>query len=109
PKETKESIYKTYRLVAKLRPETIGVTILTPYPGTPFYFEAKEKGWIETEKWSEFGGHKPVMHTDALSSKDLYYAQKMLSRLFYCLSKSGYFSWFKAKILGLCFKMWASR
>jgi radical SAM superfamily enzyme YgiQ (UPF0313 family) len=109
PKETKESIYRTYRLVAELKPESIGVTILTPYPGTPFYFEVKEKGWIETENWSEFGGHMPVMHTDTLSSGDLYYAQKMLNRIFFCLSGSGYLSRLKAKILGLRLKMWASR
>jgi len=109
PKETKESIYKTYRLVAKLRPETIGITILTPYPGTPFYFEAKEKGWLETENWTEFGGHMPVMHTDTLSSEDLNYARNMLNRIFYCLSRPGYLSRVKAKILGLRLKIWASR
>lgn len=107
PKETKQSIYKTSRLIAELKPETIGVTILTPYPGTPFYFEAKEKGWIETENWSEFGGHLPVMHTDALSSADLCYAQKMLPRIFNLMSGHGYFSHLKAGILSLRLKIWA--
>lgn len=109
PKETRESIYMTYRLVAELKPESLGVTVLTPYPGTPFYFEAKEKGWIETENWSEFGGHKPVMHTDALSSGDLDYARNMLNRIAYCLSGPGFLSRLKAKILGLRLKMWALR
>lgn len=109
PQETKKSIYKTYELIAELKPETTGVTIVTPYPGTPFYFEAKRKKWIETENWSEFGGHMPVMHTDNLSSRDLYYAQKMLNRIFHCLPGPGYLAQFKAKILGLRLKIWASR
>ena len=107
PKETKTSIYKTYQLIKELKPETIGVTIVTPYPGIPLYFEAKQKGWIETENWSEYGGHKPVMHTDTLTSKDLYYARKMLNRIFYYMTKRGYRSWIKAKILGLCLKLWS--
>jgi radical SAM superfamily enzyme YgiQ (UPF0313 family) len=109
PKETRKSIYKTYRLVAELRPETIGVTVLTPYPGTPFYSEAKEKGWIETENWAEFGGHMPVMHTDTLSSGDLNYARDMLNRIFGCLSCSGCLARFKAVILRLRLKLWALR
>lgn len=109
PKETKRSVYSTYRLIAELKPETIGVTILTPYPGTPFYFEAREKGWIETENWTEFGGHMPVMHTDTLSSADMYYAQQMLGRIFYCLTRPGLYSWLKIKFFALSLRLWALR
>jgi len=71
PKETKKTVYETYKLICSLRPETIGVTIVTPYPGTQLYNEAKEKGWIETEDWIKYNGHTAVMHTDFLSLKEI--------------------------------------
>jgi radical SAM superfamily enzyme YgiQ (UPF0313 family) len=107
PRETRMSALGTYRLVRELRPETIGVTILTPYPGTPFYSEAKEKGWIETEDWSEFGGHRPVMHTDAMSGADMLFAQRMLGRLFGRLSARGPAARLKTALLELRFMLWA--
>lgn len=78
PDETKESIYKTYKLICNLRPDSIGICIITPYPGTPLYSEAKQKNWIETEDWTKFGGHSPVMHTDNLSIRDLQEAYHLL-------------------------------
>lgn len=78
PDETKESIYKTYKLICSLRPDSIGICIITPYPGTPLYSEAKQKNWIETEDWTRFGGHSPVMHTDNLSIQDLQEAYDLL-------------------------------
>ena len=87
PGETKASLYQTYKLVQKLTPQSIGITFVTPYPGTPLYFEAKKKGWLITEDWSKFGGHHPVMHTDNLSTEDLLEAQRMIYQGFH-LSRS---------------------
>ena len=106
PNETKESWYKTYKLICDLKPETVGVCIVTPYPGTPLYTEAKEKGWIETEDWSKFGGHFPVMHTNNFSSQDLIKAKQMLHQGFCSLHKS-IISWIRAKLLDYRFKRWA--
>lgn len=78
PKETRRSIYQTYQLVQALKPASIGVAIVTPYPGTPLYAEAKAKGWVESEDWARYGGHAPVMHTDYLSPQDLAWGQRML-------------------------------
>jgi radical SAM superfamily enzyme YgiQ (UPF0313 family) len=108
PRESKKSIYETYKLMTALKPETIGVTILTPYPGTPFYHEAKSKGFIETENWSDFGGHRPVMHTPALSSEDLSYAQRTLNDIFY-LRKAGLYGRLKAALLAGRLKKWAMK
>jgi radical SAM superfamily enzyme YgiQ (UPF0313 family) len=106
PKETKKSIYLTYKLIEELRPETIGITILTPYPGTPFYFEAEKKGLIETENWSDFGGHKPVIHTAGLTAEDLTYAREILDRIFYGLRLPGVCSRVKTCLLVLRLKLW---
>ena len=109
PKETRAAIYNTYRLVADLEPESIGVTILTPYPGTPFYQEAKSRGWLETEDWSRFGGHRPVIHTDNLSADDLDYAQRTLTGLFAGRRRKSLLGRMKTALLELRFRAWAAR
>ncbi len=83
PHETPATVYKTYELVARLKPASIGICIVTPYPGTPLFEEASRKGWIETRDWTQYGGHSPVMHTDTLTSDDLAYVRDTIQRLFY--------------------------
>lgn len=107
PDETKKSLYKTYKLINNLKPETIGICIITPYPGTPLFAEAKEKGWIETEDWTKFGGHTPIMHTDNLSSQDLLRAQQMFHQGFY-LSRKGLIGRIISRLLDYRFKKWVS-
>jgi radical SAM superfamily enzyme YgiQ (UPF0313 family) len=107
PLETKKSLYNTFKLICDLKPETIGVCIVTPYPGTPLYKEAKAKGWIETEDWAKFGGHFPVMHTDNLSSRDLLKARQMINRGFSLLRPASLMGWIKLKLLDYKFKRWA--
>lgn len=105
PNETKQSLYKTYKLICDLRPESIGICIVTPYPGTPLYFEAKKKGWIETEDWTKFGGHFPIMHTDNLSTQDLIKAWEMIYEGFHLLQK-GLGGWIRLRSLDYRFKRW---
>lgn len=101
PQETKKSLYKTYKLIRDLRPESIGVCIVTPYPGTALYEQARQKGWIESEDWTRFGGHYPVMHTDNFSAKDLSRAHRMIIQGFN-LSKKGALG--RLKLLGLDYR-----
>ncbi len=108
PRETKKSLYETHKLIYDLKPETIGITIVTPYPGTQLYTEAKEKGWIETEDWTKFGGHSPIMHTDNLSSQALLEAQKMIYQGFSLSRKGPLERWIRSKLLDYCFRKWIS-
>ena len=78
PDETRKSFVDTYELIMKLMPESLGITIMTPYPGTQLYKDALEKGWIESNKWEDYGGHQFVMHTDNLTIDDFYYGLKFL-------------------------------
>ncbi len=105
PDETKKSLYDTYILISKLNPESIGMCIITPYPGTPLYMEAKEKGWIETEDWARFGGSTPIMHTDNLKSQDLLKARELFIKIFYS-SKKSFIGWIRGKFLIYQFKKW---
>lgn len=107
PKETRRSIYETYKLVMRLKPESLGVTVVTPYPGTPFYFEAKAKGFLETEDWTEFGGHAPVMHTENLSSAELAGARDLLCAGAGFARSGGIVFKLRSCLFRLKFKIWS--
>ena len=108
PTETKKSLYETYKLVLDLKPESIGITFVTPYPGTELYSEAKKKNWIESQNWAKFNGHIPVMHTDNLSIYDLLKAQKMIYQRFFFSSSNWFKRWLTSKFFDWQFKKWAS-
>lgn len=80
PQETKKSIIETYDLIQRFKPESLGITVITPYPCTPLYTEAVKNGWIESCNWEDYGGHQVVMHTDNLSSDDIAAALNFLRR-----------------------------
>jgi len=46
PGETKKTIQETIDFAKELDPDTIQVSIATPYPGTELYEEALQKGWL---------------------------------------------------------------
>lgn len=87
PQETKKSIIETYDLIQRFKPESLGITVITPYPGTPLYTEAVKNGWIESCNWEDYGGHQVVMHTDNLSSDDITAAMDFLMKGYDLLKK----------------------
>jgi radical SAM superfamily enzyme YgiQ (UPF0313 family) len=107
PGETRRSLYLTHRLVSELRPDSIGVTIVTPYPGTPLHEEAKRKKWIESTEWREFGGQTAVIHTDHLTSSDLQYGRKVICKLFDLGSSGAWLDRRRFRTLSEEFRKWA--
>ncbi len=82
PQETRESIVATYDLIRRYEPDTVGVTVITPYPGTPLYEEAVRQGWIDSLEASDYGGHQVPMHTPHLSREDLLRGKRWLEEGF---------------------------
>jgi radical SAM superfamily enzyme YgiQ (UPF0313 family) len=106
PEESKSSLFETFKLVHTVKPDSIGVTIVTPYPGTPLYDEAIKKGWIEVTDWNKFGGHCGVMHTDKLSRFDLKLGQRMIMAGHAFLKKENLSGRIAAKLLERVFFLW---
>jgi anaerobic magnesium-protoporphyrin IX monomethyl ester cyclase len=81
PGETVETIQETIAL-SKQIPVDIGLFhIATPYPGTPFYYEAVENGWIKMNRWEDYDMYShTVLNYPHLSSKDLEYWAKRAAR-----------------------------
>ena len=71
PGETETDIKKTISLARHLDPDFVQFTILTPYPGTPLFDIAREKGWLRSLDWREYNVLNPVMEIPGLSPKKL--------------------------------------
>ncbi|MDD5560766.1 MAG: radical SAM protein [Candidatus Omnitrophica bacterium] len=98
PGETKESIYKTVELALRLDPATIQFSIATPFPGTVFFKEMKESGYIISDDLAEYdGNNKSVITYPRLSEKNLAFAIRYAYKewALHCAKrapkKSGYF------------------
>jgi anaerobic magnesium-protoporphyrin IX monomethyl ester cyclase len=76
--ETWGTIRRTIETIKRIKPLTLQVSIVTPYPGTKLYDVAREKGLIESSDWSQYTGFKAVMHSEALSSADLGAARALM-------------------------------
>ena len=60
-KDAKKTISTAKKAFQKGYYETMQATIIMPYPGTPLYREAKEKGWLLTQDYNRFDMREPVM------------------------------------------------
>jgi len=78
PYETKEDMKATLKFALKLDPDYAQFSILTPYPGTEIYEEAKEKGLLLSTNFDDYTAGKPVL-------RNLYMSKEEISRfLKYC-------------------------
>ena len=73
--ETPETMQKTLKLALKLRPDTAQFFPLMVYPGTEAYQEAKEKGYLITEDWTQWltetGLHNTVINLPNVTNEQL--------------------------------------
>ena len=68
PWETRADAQKTLdfarRMFKEGHADTLQATIITPYPGTPLFAEAKEKGWLKTLDWERYDMREPILKTE---------------------------------------------
>ncbi len=81
PGETVETIQQTIDLSKQIPVDIALFHIATPYPGTPFYYEAVENGWIQMNRWEDYDMYDhTVLNYPHLSSKDLEYWARRAAR-----------------------------
>ncbi len=64
PQDRKENLLKTLEFLKEIDMNSYQFYTMVPLPGTPFYYEAKEKGWImkdKENKWECYDGNNPIM------------------------------------------------
>ncbi|MCS7121494.1 MAG: B12-binding domain-containing radical SAM protein [Archaeoglobaceae archaeon] len=71
PDETKEEMEKTLKLAIDLDPNYAQFSVLTPYPGTEIYEEARSKGLLLTENYDEYTAAKPVLSNFYLKPEEI--------------------------------------
>ena len=68
PWETKEEAQKTLNFAREMfrkgYADSLQATIVTPYPGTPLFAEAQEKGWLKTLDWERYDMREPILKTE---------------------------------------------
>jgi anaerobic magnesium-protoporphyrin IX monomethyl ester cyclase len=66
PGETRREMDQTIDFSIKLNPDYSQFSILTPFPGTPIYYELKNKKLIDTENWNKYTVLKSVVKYEDL-------------------------------------------
>ena len=66
-KDTTQSMVDLREFANDLDPDIAIFAILTPFPGTAVYEEAKKNGWIEDWNWANYDMAHAVMPTETLS------------------------------------------
>lgn len=72
PSDTREGVYNMVDYALHLGVDNAQFSIATPFPGTPFFEEAKAKGWLRTYDWTQYDGERTaVLNYPNLSSKEI--------------------------------------
>jgi radical SAM superfamily enzyme YgiQ (UPF0313 family) len=71
PYEKKKDMQATLKFALKLDPDYAQFSILTPYPGTEIYSEAKKKGLLLTTNFDDYTAGKPVLKNMYMSPKEI--------------------------------------
>jgi radical SAM superfamily enzyme YgiQ (UPF0313 family) len=81
PGETEETIERTIAFSKRLPLDLALFHIAVPYPGTPFWFEALEQGWLHVERWEDFDMYNScVLNYPQLSAEQLQRAARRAAR-----------------------------
>jgi len=70
-KDSAESIASSREFVNDLDPDLAIFGILTPFPGTEVFEEAKRNGWIEDFNWAHYDMVHAIMPTETLSREEV--------------------------------------
>ena len=92
-KDTAESIAESRKFINELDSDFVIFAILTPFPGTELFEEAKKNRWIEDSNWTNYDMVHAIMPTETLSRKEV---QEELHKCY----RSFYGSW-KRRLQGL--------
>lgn len=85
PGETKQSLEASMRFACELDPDTIQVSLATPYPGTDFYDYCRERGFLKDETLvnGATGYQQCVVDYPGLAAAEIFKAVPRFYRRFY--------------------------
>jgi|Deesub1362A_J573_1020465.scaffolds.fasta_scaffold00035_146 radical SAM superfamily enzyme YgiQ (UPF0313 family) len=75
PRETRETVASTVRLIREVRPDILQVSVASPFPGTWFYRWARENGYLVTDDPGDYlddqGHQRSVVSYPWLSAEEI--------------------------------------
>jgi hopanoid biosynthesis associated radical SAM protein HpnJ len=84
PGETKDTIEETIRFAQQMRPETLQVSLASPYPGTGFYDFVTENGHLTVDSLvDETGYQKCTVSYPEISADEIFKAVETFYRRYY--------------------------
>lgn len=84
PGEGFDGVRATWRLIHRLDPDQLQVSVCTPYPGTPLFDAARDAGTLRTSDWARYRFlRSAVFDNGALSEGDALDAQRFLQARFW--------------------------
>ena len=84
PGETKETIEESIRFARELNPETIQVSLASPYPGTHFYQYVQDHGFLVEEVYNDEAGYQRcTVSYPGLSAEEIFDAVERFYRRYY--------------------------
>jgi radical SAM superfamily enzyme YgiQ (UPF0313 family) len=85
PGETPQSLETSMRFACELDPDTIQVSLATPYPGTEFYEYCRGKGYLQNDTLvnGHTGYQQCVVEYPGLAAADIFQAVPRFYRRFY--------------------------
>ncbi|MGA2192403.1 MAG: hopanoid biosynthesis associated radical SAM protein HpnJ [Nitrospirota bacterium] len=84
PGETRETIDRSIRFACEMDPETIQVSLASPYPGTKFYDLCVDKGYIKPESMVNSSGYQSfVIDYPEISRTEIFMAVEKFYKKFY--------------------------
>jgi len=81
--DTHEVVNDNIRLLKKLDPDLISVSILTPFPGNDVFNKTIREDKILTYDWDKYYGSTPIINIDSLSTEDVEKLYRKMTFSFY--------------------------
>ncbi len=85
--ENKETMEKTIQLAMEVDPDYAAFYPAVPYPGTPFYRECVNRGWVKTRDWSKYDYSHYVIENHVLRPEIVLPLKTKAYRKFYLRPK----------------------
>src|SRR5437764_10818726 len=84
PGETRDTIQETIRFAREMEPESLQVSLASPYPGTAFYEWVRENGHLAVDQMVDPSGYqKCAVSYPGLSGEEIYAAVERFYRSYY--------------------------
>jgi hopanoid biosynthesis associated radical SAM protein HpnJ len=84
PGETRQSIEDSIRFAREMNPETIQVSLASPYPGTHFYDYVRDNGFLVEDVYNDASGYQRcTVGYPGLSAEEIFDAVERFYRKYY--------------------------